>query len=350
MPSTIVHPPTAVRRGLAAAAVALAVLAARPAAACDICSVYTLLEARESARGLFAGLAEQYTDFSTLQLDGHEVENDAGQALHSSITQVVVGYQVNRRFGVQANVPLIHRSYRRPEAGVTERGAVSGPGDVSVIARWRVLERYRGDGVVVLTLLGGAKLPTGDSARLGEELEEGAPAGDGAAATTAGHLGVVGAPHAGEDHAASGVHGHDLALGSGSVDALLGGNAFWSQGRLFTRAGLQVALRSEGDFSYRFANDLTWNVVPGILVVLAHDHTLSVGLAVSGEHKGEDSQAGERLDDTGIDALYAGPSVAYSRQGRLYAELAVDLPLRQDNSGLQVVPDSRLRMALTWRF
>jgi hypothetical protein len=77
---------------------------------------------------------------------------------------------------------------------------------------------------------------------------------------------------------------------------------------------------------------------------------LNVALRLSGEKKGEDSAGGAKADDTAIDAVYAGPELAYSRGPQLYGELAVEWPLRQDNSGLQVVPDYRLRAGFTWRF
>jgi len=326
------------------ATLVVALLPAAAASACDICSVYTLLEAREMALGLYAGVSEQYSDFGTLMLDGREVDNEDGQSLDSSITQVVVGYEIDRRWGIQVNVPLIQRSFRRPEGGELESGTESGLGDVSATAHWRVFERYGTDAFVV-DLLGGVKLPTGNSDRLAEELAEGHDHGDEGEAGDEGHD-----EEGDHGHEASGIHGHDLALGSGSVDGLVGVSAHWSHGRLFSRARIQYAIRSEGDFDFRYGNDLTWNVEPGVFLLLEHDRTLSLGVSISGEHKGEDSLAGNEQDDTAIDTLYAGPSLAFSWRSKLYAEAAYDLPVSQDNSGLQLVPDSRLRAAVTWRF
>jgi hypothetical protein len=345
---------------LAALSLLAVVAPAAPAVACDICSVYMLLEARESRLGLYAGVFEQYADFSTLRLDGTEVDNDAGQYLRSSVTQVLVGYELGRRFGVQANVPLIDRSFRRPEEGGMETGGVSGVGDVAVVAHWRAIERYDAESAFVWTLLGGVELPTGDTDPLREELGEGHHDGGEEAEHDEGRAGgpgpgligsliAMGAAH--EDHGpASGVHGHDLALGSGAVDGLVGTSVFLSHRRFYTRAQLQYAMRTEGDFDYRYADDMTWSVEPGFFLTLAHDRTLGLGVNLSGEHKGEDSLAGERLDDTAIDAIYAGPAVSFSYRTRLFAELDLDLPVEQDNSALQIVPDSRLRLAVTWRF
>ena len=306
--------------------VAALVGVAAPASGCDLCSVYAALEARESSPGLYAALFEQYTDFGTLRLDGDQVANDDRQSLRSSLTQVVVGYQLNRRFGIQANLPLIDRSFRRPEGETIERGSVSGLGDATVLAHYRAVESYVGDTTVVWSFLGGVKLPTGDSARLAEEAAED------------------------DQGEASGVHGHDLALGSGSVDGLVGTSGFFRWRRWLLNVEAQYALRRHGDHDYRYADDLIWSVAPGYFVFLDEGRSLSLTLAVSGERKGEDRFAGAAAEDTAIRAVYAGPALAYASGQRLYAQLAVDLPVEQHNSALQIVPDWRLCCGLTWRW
>jgi hypothetical protein len=42
----------------------------------------------------------------------------------------------------------------------------------------------------------------------------------------------------------SGINGHDLALGSGSIDGIVGGAAFASWDRLYATASAQHAIRS----------------------------------------------------------------------------------------------------------
>src|SRR5436190_2743793 len=52
---------------------------ASTASACDLCSVYASLQARDSAKGWFGGAFEQYTHFGTLRVDGDEVPNPLDQ-------------------------------------------------------------------------------------------------------------------------------------------------------------------------------------------------------------------------------------------------------------------------------
>ena len=101
---------------------------------------------------------------------------------------------------------------------------------------------------------------------------------------------------------------------------------------------------------YRFANDLQWEGGPGFFAVFNESSTLSVQANRSGEHKDLDTLGGVEAGDTGIDSVYVGPFVRLTWQEHLSAGVGVDLPLRIDNSALQLVPDFRVRAAIGWRF
>src|SRR5262249_23709204 len=152
----------------------------------------------------------------------------------------------------------------------------TGFGDLALLGHFLAYSAVTERSVFNLTLLGGLKMPTGNPDRLGEELEEDHH-GSGAARFRARH--VIGEDPADPDaptEPESGIHGHDLALGSGSWDGIVGGQLFWSWQRLFVTAASQYAIRTEGSFEYRFANDLSWTGGPGIYALLAHDYTLAV--------------------------------------------------------------------------
>ena len=141
------------------------VITASLARACDLCGCYTpqmeaMPEAELSAFGqtapatagrgnwlshVYAAIAEQFTHFGTLQLDGREVDNPTGQYLDSSITQLVAGYSFNSRFALQINVPLIYRSFERPEGFAIDRGTESGLGDVSLLGKFVLFHTTAGE-------------------------------------------------------------------------------------------------------------------------------------------------------------------------------------------------------------
>src|SRR5262245_4420154 len=300
-----------------------------PAVPCDLCAIYSANQARgDIGKGFFLGVAEQFTHFGTLQDDGHEVHNEVGQYLDSSISQVFVGYNFNDRLGLQLNVPIIYRSFKRPEGFEIDRGTVSGIGDVSLIGHFQPYRRETKHFTFSWTILGGGKFPTGSTDRLKEELNEEE---------------VPGAPE-------SGIHGHDLTLGSGSVDGIVGTSIYLRSRRFFFTASMQYAIRSEGDFDYQFADDLTWMGGPGYFLALSEEWTLALGLNVSGEHKNRDEFKGEKAEDTGVTSVLLGPQITFTWKDKLSAEVGVDVPVSIDNTALQIVPDYRVRAGLTWHF
>ena len=120
------------------------------------------------------------------------------------------------------------------------------------------------------TALGGIKFPTGDSDKLN-------PA---------------------EPDFAAGIGGHDLTLGSGSYDGLVGTGFYTRWKRWFLTGAMQYAIRTEGDFGYQFANDWIWYGGPGVYLVLGGKSTLAFQAVVSGESKGQDTINGVATDDT----------------------------------------------------
>jgi len=308
----------------------LAAVCAQPVSACDLCAIYAASQARgEIGRGAFAGVAEQFTHFGTVQVDGHEVSNPSGQYLDSSISQVFAGYNLNERFGLQFNLPVIYRSFKRPDGeGGIERGTESGIGDVSLLGTFVPYRKLTENFTFNWSVLGGVKFPTGNSDRISEELHE--------------VENPVGPP--------SGIHGHDLTLGTGSYDGIVGTGIFtrWHKG--FLSANVQYAIRSKGDFDYQFANDLTWSGGPGYYLALTHKYALALQAVVSGEYKGKDTFQGNPAEDTGVTAVYLGPQLNFTWGGNLAAYLAADLPMSIDNTSLQTVPDYRIRGGVTWHF
>jgi len=312
----------------------LAGVVAAPATACDLCSVYSAMQARgEVNKGFTAGVAEQFSHYGTLQQDGHKVSNDLNQHLDSSIAQLFAGYNFTDRLGVQVNLPMIFRSFQRADdVGGTERGTESGAGDVSLVANFLAYRQATKTFTVAWTVHGGLKFPAGSSDRLKEELDE------------------LTAPPPPAGAAESGIHGHDLALGSGSVDGIVGTGVFARRQRFFLSVNAQYTIRSKGDFDYRYANDLTWWGGPGIFLALNESCSVALQLNVSGESKGRDTFQGEKAEDTGITSVFLGPQISVTWAERLSAELGADLPVSIDNTALQNVPDYRVRAAVNWRF
>ncbi len=330
--------------------------AATTSRACDLCGCFTpQLEAMPDmehgsssswARGFYGAIGEQFTHFGTVQVDGDKIDNPTGQYLNSSITQLVAGYSINSRFALQINVPIIYREFKRPEGFAIDRGTESGLGDVTLLLKTVLFQYSTGtrrefrvegknpvtiehepDFTASVDLLTGVKFPTGGTSRIKEEFNE---------------MEVPGAPE-------SGIHGHDLTLGTGSYDGIFGALASLRYKSIFFEANVQFTWRGDGAHDYNFANDLSWSAGPGYYLVRNPETIVGLQFVVSGEHKDVDRFRGEPAEDTGITSVFVGPRVVASR-GRFSAEVAVDLPVRIDNTALQVVPDYRLRGAISFHF
>ncbi|MCW5892088.1 MAG: hypothetical protein KIT14_16310 [bacterium] len=345
--------PERLRRIVAGGILALATLVGRirPAGACDICAVYIATEVAEGRTGLRLGVAEQYSRFDRLLDDGDALSTGAGEYIHSSITQFLLGWQITDRVGVQLALPFISRVYRRVEDGDRiVHGDATGLGDMTLIGNVLAYSRVTDASVLRFSVLGGIKLPTGDPDLLAEERGEPASALPAARALRGETHHDVGPSHHEPGAIPSGVHGHDLALGSGSFDGIVGALGYWDHGRVFATAGVQYAIRTEGAFDYRYADDLTWTGGPGWYALLEHEYTLGLQVLLTGETKGKDTQQGRTLDDTALTALFVGPGVAFTWGTSLGADLALDLPVVQHVTAVQIVPSFRLRGGLTWRF
>ena len=309
--------------------VAVAGALVTPSKACDLCAIYSAVHAQgASGKGWFGGAAEQFTHFGTMQENGQRVPNEIGQRMDSFVTQVFAGYNFNDKIGLQFNLPVIFRSFERPRGTVIDRGTESGLGDISLLGTYRLYHKMEDDFSFNWTLLGGIKIPTGNSNRLGEP----------------------DVPSAGSLTQDSGIAGHDLALGSGSFDGIIGTGVSVRWKRSFLTANTQYAIRTKGDFNHQYANDLTWSGGPGVYLVLKDKYTISLQAVISGEYKGKDSFGGVPDGDSAGTIVYVGPQINFTWSDRLALSLGADLPVSIYNSGLQTVPDYRVRAAFNWRF
>jgi hypothetical protein len=324
--------------------------------ACDVCGCFTpqvetmsnmeSTEAPAWSNNFYGAVAEQFTRFGTVMIDGRERSNPTGQYENSFITQLVTGYTINDRFGLQLNVPIIYREFKRPEGFAIDRGTESGLGDITLLLKTIVFRYAAGGGrefdvsgknpVAIehepdftssIVLLTGLKVPTGDTSRLKEEFHE---------------MEIPGAPR-------SGIHGHDLTLGTGSYDGIFGGVASTRYRNFFADANLQFALRGDGLHQYHFANDLSWDAGPGYYFVRNQKAIVGLQFIVSGEHKDVDRFRGKPAEDTGITAVSVGPRIVAAR-GRWSAQLEADLPVLIDNTSYQVVPDYRIHAGISIGF
>lgn len=307
--------------------------------ACDLCGCF--IPKDTMIKGFRFGVAEQYSDFTTLQFDGTQVPNPDNQYLDSSNTQLYANYHFNERFALQLNVPLLYKSFRRPVDGVIQNGTESGIGDIWLVGYYVPYQRRNPYSQTTWRVVSGIKFPSGNSDLLSEELDEDHH--------DSGHEEEEGERVAHDEGEPSGIHGHDLVLGSGSYDALIGTDIYFRRSRAFVTGNVLYTIRTRGTFDYRFANDLIYFGGPGIYAVTKDTYSLGFQAWISGEYKGEDEIGNETTDDTAINAVYLGPRALIGIGQNFAAEVGVNFALSINNSGLQVVPDTRLQGGIVFQ-
>ncbi len=354
-------------------------------ASCDVCLPTSI--PRGPIQVLFqpgfqAGVDHQFTRFNDLRHDGDSIDNPSGEKINSNSTQFHFTYNLSPKAGLLLTIPYHNRSYRRLDAaGNVESGSVSGLGDIIVRGRYAPITHFKENSTLIWTVEAGMKLPTGSTRMLREGAHSHTPTAASSSATPheeeheheeGGHqhhgrrdyLAHAGHHHGDEEEEEpapqssgattpghshnSAVEGHDLTLGSGSVDGIIGTGLFYRTGDFYATAGGQYVLRSTGAAGYRYGDLLTWRVAPGYLLINDSEKVVGLQLNVSGEHHDPNRLYGAR-DHGYADVIYAGPEVMAQGEN-LSLNLGLDLPVKYHAEGLTLAPDYRARLHFNWRF
>jgi hypothetical protein len=320
------------------------VLAAPPATACDICALHSSTVLDPPRRGWSLAVTEQFTSFNTYKKTGGR-SLPVNEWIQSSTTNVILGYGFRAPLRLEVMVPIINREFRRLKDQRIDRDDVSGLGDVTIITRYTAIDRILNDASLVrIEAFAGLELPTGDTDQLDDS--DTTPT----ATAAVGALPNMPPPRHGGHTGPTGVHDQDLALGSGSVDAIFGLNAFTTYRRLFATTGFQYKVSGHGDHGYRYDNELAFHLGIGGYLLVHHLVDLGLETRLTGETKGNDRQRGETVTGSNLTALYLGPMLHATFDGRLRTGLGVQLPVLQHVSELQLVRDYRILASLGWYF
>jgi hypothetical protein len=278
------------------------------------------------------GLSHQFTHYeSNVKPLGNP--NAPGQHVESNVSQVFANYLATDRLFLQINVPLIYRSFRRVSFGQVEEGTEKGLGDISGLVKWRFLESYRERTTNVFDFYLGAKLPTGSSDRLQDELPQ----------TNSGLL-----RHGGPG--GSLISGDLLALGTGSVDGILGSSWLYQLDRWLFLSNLQYQVRGTGSYDYRLGNDLQVTLSPGRYLILEDDRTLSTGLRLSGEWKESNTLDGILVPQSSEQQIFVGGFAQFTVGDATFFSGSLEFPVSNESPDEEVVPRYRVQATVSVRF
>lgn len=296
--------------------------------ACDPCALYNVSKLQgHSESSIAVGLSEQFTKFRRIEKNNL---SDTEYTKGFSTTVFSTNYDLNDSLGFQLNIPYIIRDYIKRER-FNESGEIdSGVGDISIGANYSPITYRDNDYSAILSFYGNVKFPTGDTGSISQD--------------TASRLAHHTAPISG----ASG--GRTLTIGTGSTDYIFGTSFSGRIDKLLWLSTFQYAIRTEGDFEYRFANDIVWNTGPGAYLILKDDQTLVLRAVFSGEHKSKDTLDGNKVANSALSNLYLGPEIIATFKQTWIADLGIDIPVYEDKSNSTLIPDWRIRTSVSYRF
>lgn len=320
-------------------ALTLQALGTVSAFACDPCSLYNAARLQGLVPGTFSmAVSNQYSTFDRPKGTQENSTRNGEFVREFSTTQVAAAYDFNQEYGLQVTLPVITRIYDQVKDYRYDTKSESGIGDLLLTGRYSFLNIREADWSIIGGVSAGLKLPTGDTGTLGEVKQEEEPA-ETQSANLRHHTAVA---------SASG--GRALTLGSGSIDYLMGANLFLRKGRMLLLTDLQYMIRTEGSFDYEFANDFIWSTGPGYYLYLDDHNFVATRFAVTGEFKGADKLDGNRVAGSSFSNYYMGPEVLFNIGSNISGQLGVDMRTTSEDAGASVVPEMRIRSALSYRF
>lgn len=279
----------------------------------------------------FTDLVEQFTDYSTLRNVPAGVSTN--QYEYSSISQIILGYQINPDLNVQLNLPYIYRYYQIANLANTGliNGQVNGLGDIRFVVNYIAYHQETADSDFSWRVSGGIKLPTGDDHLLAQEDPSAAPSD-------------LNGP-------AAAVGGHDLALGSGSTDGIVATGITYNWQRFLFSADVDYTIRGTGYAGYRYSNELGWSGGPGYRLWQDAEHSLALQFNASGEYKAADTVQGNGTPDTFVSVVELGPNVIFDWHKVLTAHFQLEVPVMLHyDSGFQAIPTFRLKAGVSFSF
>jgi len=300
------------------------------ARACDICSLYSAMQLKDRKGGsLTLSVTEQFTDFKRTSSEQGVAIRDGEITRSFSTTQLGLIADLSDRLAVQWVTPIVNRRVDKFEnfRSVTENDY--GLGDMSFAAHYTLVRVPDLERSFYWSISSGVKLPTGSTGAL-------ADVDDGSLVT--------------RHHSVGGGGGRVLSRGSGSYDFMLGTAVLTTIDRWFLNADTEYNYRTEGDFSYEFADDILWSAGAGYQLVLDHDYTIGAALFIAGEHKGHDTLAGQSVAQSRVDNIFVGPEFVFTHVSGLQGFLSAHFPVSDAGDSTTLVPRFRAKGGLSYRF
>ena len=226
---------------------------------------------------------------------------------------------IPNRFVVGGTIPYLDKEMEVTTPGGQTVMGDSGFGDLSLFAKYQVLQKDRPGGTTRLTLLGRVKLPTGQD---DEKAPDGTPLP------------------------------RSLQLGTGAVD-YSGGAVVTS---LKQRWGLNADLlytEKTSDDGFRFGDSLRYDVAfayrayPKVYETYPSPQ-LNLFLEFNGESQEKNEMGGFTIPDSGGTTVFLSPGIQYMAGRTFLVESSIQVPVVENLNGNQLETDYTFLVGIRW--
>jgi hypothetical protein len=254
-----------------------------------------------------------------------DTPNAADEKVATTLVNLYYSQQLIEGTTLDIYLPFESRAYTERPNYTYDSGRDSGLGDISLVATQQLFHGVAERRLVDWRARAGVKLPTGDASQLDEyPAAPVPPRGDGRVYPT------------------SGIYPYDRAIGSGSVDWIVGSSYVVRYDDFFGVVDGQYIGRTAGENDFTRGNTVAVHVTPGYIFSYSKGNEFSVMLDAAYRYDAQSEYDGATVDNSGQTAFLMGPQLMGNFQDRVMATVGVSLPLYQSVEGTQLASDYQI--------
>jgi hypothetical protein len=293
---------------------------------CDRCVATNYLQsALLHDQANHVGLQLSYDYRHTMLTGSSDTPNAADEKVATTLVNLYYSQQLVEGATLDLYLPFESKAYTARPNYTYDSGRDSSLGDISLVATQQLFQGVAERRLVDWRARAGVKLPTGDASQLDNYPAEAVPPrGDGRVYPT------------------SGFYPYDRAIGSGSVDWIVGSSYVARYEDFFGVIDGQFIGRTAGENDFTRGNTVTVHVTPGYIFSYARGNEFSVMVDAAYRYDAQSDYNGSTVDNSGQTAFLMGPQLMGNFQGRILAAVGVSLPLYQTVEGTQLASDYQI--------
>ncbi len=271
------------------------------------------------------GLQLAYDYRHTMLTGSTDTPNAADEKVATTLINLYYSQGLVEGTTLDVYLPFKSLAYTERPNYTYDSGRDSGLGDISLVLTQQIFGGLRDRKMVDWRVRGGVKLPTGDSSQLNNYPQ--AP---------------VAPDPQGRVYPTSALYPYDRAVGSGSVDWIVGSSYVVRYEDFFGVVDGQFIGRTAGENDFTFGNTVTVRVTPGYIFSYAKGNEFSILLDAAYRYDAQADYDGTTVADSGQTAFTMGPQLMGNFRNKVLASIGIALPIYQNVEGTQLASDYQI--------